>query len=756
MSKYKENKLDTSTFPCLKYLLAQAKAPEDLYLFSRILFEACDKLSVEPLRALLLFKSYKMLYVPHGLVFGEYKGKKCTSEEYRSSILQDRSLLNQCGCRDQLLISCPSAIMPKGKKMNTPDVCCLCPVSKIYKNKNYSRELMLFKYMLSSRENFEKVSSWAVIPRSSILMFRGCFDLASNLDTKAPVVVPLLSLCAQKLIKNGAGILDIFIDLNEKKPSVELIFNSIIISVREEINAKYPYISDIFDGISGGLFDKTVKNAIMQLSREVASSEALSDKDADGIMNAISKNKTKKAKGRSKPEPFNDAMLDGIFFREAASKGDNSDDKTDDSTDDKVVGKPESVSEESEVQASGEGEGVSEEDVSDHASVPVVTNENRVPLQEEQVEFGVNLPSESGLYMPDIACLSPVYDLTDETADDVVCSIEVSKICVLEVLVYDGKEPSYLIFTKKGEFWTTPVSKTPDQIRKILSANAVLKLCWQPYLLYSVSRNYGLSVRNVYSLYSAASMMGYDVSDRAEELKRCALVYESQKQKKADMSLEKEGFDMYIRAWAVQKNDALMSEEVERVTELWDEVLGSSYDLGFSLESTGNPMSINSDGAIVYKSSPGGSVIPANTLLLVISIKGIPNGDCLTLLMKSLLYLAGKKYFFKLPLSLFGMDDKSGMIEVLCDEAHSDLIEDEIQGFLHRFMSRHNMRASVMVHREYSLKTYYKPVQFKTMGLKDALVNLITADRQIQAESSRVSSYAKKPTGEENKSGVFM
>lgn len=741
MSKNKIEKLDTSTFPCLKYLLVQAKEQEDLYLFSRILFESCDKLSVEPLRAQLLFKSYK-INAPRELSFGEYKGEACTPEEYRSFILQDDSLIGKSKCRERLLEFCPSAIMPEEKKKkNDPDICCLCPISRLYKNENLPQELKLIKYMFSGYEAFGKVASWAVIPHSSLLMFRGCWDLVSELDTKTPVVVPLLPLCVQKLIKSGEGILNVSLNSDEKRSSAELVFEAVVSPVCKEIENKYSYASDILNGLGDGLFDRTVKNAIMQLSREVSAAESLSDEDADKIMETIAKNRGKKAKSSAKNDTSDNMtvfqVIDELSLKEVGS--------------DSSADSPEEKAEERPI----DNKEVSGADNEDQPSVLMVVNESRVLLREKQTEYGIDLPADSGLYVPDVEQLSPVRELTEDVADDFCRLIECSGICVLEVVFYGKREPSYLIYAKEGDFWTISVSNIPDSIQGILSSPSILKLCWQPYLLYSVSRSYAVAIRNVYSIYSAASMMGYDVSDRMAELERCRLVYESQKQRIVKLLPEKDGFDMYIRAWSVQKNDALMSEKVERATELWDEILGNSYVLGFSIETAGNPMSIGSDGSIVYKASPAGSIIPEKTLLLVISIKGVAVSESLTLLMKSLLYLAGKKYFFKLPLSLFGMDDKSGVVEVLCDESHADLVEDEIQGFLHRYMGRHDMSASVMVHREYSLKTNYKPVQLKTMGLKTALVSLITADSQIETESSRLSSYAKKPTGEENKGGIF-
>lgn len=769
MSGMNEHIIDTSTFPCLKYLLAKTADQKDLYFFARILFNACEKMKVEPTRAMLLYKSYKF-NAPAGLDFNEYRGENIPGSEYRECILADDSILSKPKCRDNLLDRCPEVIMPEEKKKRDPDVCCLCPISPSFKNRDKKKEYHIFRYMLSGPKQFKEVASWLVVPYSDFLMFRSVWDLTVELDAETPIIVPLISVCAQQFMQLGA---DVFISKSNDDPTpIHVLFGKVVEGVADILIKKYPYVS-LIDRLGDGVLNSAIENAVKQLGREIDKTELLSEEDCRKEMESISEKRDKKKKKKEQVQPVSlFDILDNVSVpaepeeaeqkasledvRDSAPKEENEDGQQKEPLEEPDF-EPEFDPEAQLAEPAEQTETVEQTESAELAeNNPPSGEELAVPAEQNEVmqTYSMHVPVDSGLFLPDMEYIAP-YDA--DGSPEMLCSlIEQSKVCPVEIALMDNG-PAYLFYLKDGSFWISKPSEMPDMIKAVLSAPSITKICWQPYLLYSVSRNSGIMIKNIYSIYSMAGNTKYGVFERKAELERCNALMSQSKGRELPFSDTAFGFDKYIIAWAVQQKEISVKESVVKATELWDMVLGCSYDLGFSAESAGNPMRLTADGNIIYNHATDEGVMPFGTVLLTVSLQGIKTEEALPILMKALLYLAGKRYFFKVPISLYGLNDMSGVVELLCDTKHVNLMQDELQSYLHRYLIEHKYASvSVVFHKGYSLKDAVSSVDRQLTDMKSMLLQLTTADSELVIDSSRINvKYSRKPTRERNTEGAF-
>ncbi len=81
------------------------------------------------------------------------------------------------------------------------NLCHLCRFSKSYCNNEYSEECRVFRYLVTSPDNFNKLAS-DITPD----IFRSESDIAEGLVSPIPALVPLLKLAFQQLLDNQVGL----------------------------------------------------------------------------------------------------------------------------------------------------------------------------------------------------------------------------------------------------------------------------------------------------------------------------------------------------------------------------------------------------------------------------------------------------------------------------------------------------------------------------------------------------------------------
>lgn len=153
----------------------------------------------------------------------------------------------------------------------------------------------------------------------------------------------------------------------------------------------------------------------------------------------------------------------------------------------------------------------------------------------------------------------------------------------LEVL-YVEDEGWILVFTsqKDDKVWYCPIKDIPTGLVKILQSDKVVKICYEPYIIYSSLRNVGVRARGCYSLFNMNRYLNIkkEVTDIAsmEELYFGLSRGNAPLDSLSMTKLTSEQIMEYYRLYAFQQTIAPTDRrEKVRVQLLRDEILGYSY-----------------------------------------------------------------------------------------------------------------------------------------------------------------------------------
>lgn len=194
----------------------------------------------------------------------------------------------------------------------------------------------------------------------------------------------------------------------------------------------------------------------------------------------------------------------------------------------------------------------------------------------------------------------------DELESEIFVSVQKSKRLPVEV-IYDENRVSYVVLFIRslGKFAYCPVDNSiPNTLVAIMMKKSVVKICYQPYFLYSIFRIHGINISGVYSMCSVDTILHpnavlcsyadffrvYDVNIKEVALADTGFV-------EFDTLLE--NMQKYILIQAIQSREHCEKDSLENGNSK-DEVLGTSFLRAINLKSDDYLFELEPSGNIVY------------------------------------------------------------------------------------------------------------------------------------------------------------
>lgn len=246
-------------------------------------------------------------------------------------------------------------------------------------------------------------------------------------------------------------------------------------------------------------------------------------------------------------------------------------------------------------------------------------HEKRPVEKQNEVKEVKDKPSQTRYSIPPINEDSLIFNISvnkrilktyaypyDELESDIFVSVQKSKRLPIEV-VYDENRVSYVILFIRslGKFAYCPVDNgIPNTLIAIMQKKSVVKICYQPYFLYSIFRIHGINITGVYSMCSVDTILHpnavlcnysdffrmFDVS--MKEMARADTGF-------AEFDTLLENMQKYILIQAMQSREHYEKDALEKGYSK-DEVLGTSFLRAINLKSDDYLFELEPNGNIVY------------------------------------------------------------------------------------------------------------------------------------------------------------
>lgn len=448
-----------STPPCYKYIAKNLSSPNDRYVFSRHFFEKLSTSHVDITESIMLYSSLSMpasVGKPYS-----YNEEELSPAEYYK-IIMDLS--------DIPAVSCPQFYKAQLNPNNQNNLCHICNLSKSCKTANYETECAIMKYIISSRENLVRFDNLGVKN-----VFKSVYDIASEIDFNMPAVVPLLKTAYSVI----CSIPDEVYATNDIRTRLEGLVGKITVEA-----TKNPNVRDV----------QMSNHKSLPVAWELVISDILSAKDLnyDEVCAEVSKvdlvgSKKKKANKKKndivQENPLFDLLLSPSHNDENSIEKDNHFDHS--QTIDTSESNPITPEEAGTLNATSI---IAKEDSETHIS------KYSVPAIDEG-DLIYNLTVNKNTFKH--------YSYSYKSKEDEIFKIiQKSRRLPLEV-IYDEKGFAYLFMFVRaiGKFFYCPIDKNiPNSLIAILLSKSVIKICYQPYFLYSLLRLYDIRICGVYSI----------------------------------------------------------------------------------------------------------------------------------------------------------------------------------------------------------------------------------------------------------------
>lgn len=552
--------------PCYKYIARNISDEASRHTYAKNYMDNMLKHDVDKDEAIFLYCANGIS--PDAGVLFSVNGVTLRQEDYFSYV---------SGEEKYEVLECSKYYRTAMKFNQKNNVCLLCPYYKNYANKRYSDECSIFRFIIDSRANLEEV---VALDMPSI--FNSVIDVASELESLYPAIVPILNIAYEQLLLTD-GIFEIS-DVRER-------LNKLVGKISAS-SAKYN--SEVKKLLE--VNHRTVPVAWANVTEDILNSNLLSFESVCQLLSQIdieNNHKQKKKRNKTRKETRTNSLFDFMEQSAAESLSNNEKEIKENEQRELSAIAPDDIPEitmgvddvpgtdyyDGEVPSSIVPDDIPEigmtmpeppEDIIDgvpynvpenieydepHASAPVIVesdtsdsvskdevadtstkgetekedyrkaigkqqkNDNVSKTTETDIDGGTkkneNLKRAKRYSIPKVNDLSCVFipvvstELLYEYADSYIDNANIvfdnvrrSKRLPIEI-VYDGKGKAYaLLFVRNlGRYYYAPVDDTiPDTLKVLMQSQSVIKICYQPYYLYSLFRLYSCKISSVYSI----------------------------------------------------------------------------------------------------------------------------------------------------------------------------------------------------------------------------------------------------------------
>ncbi len=487
-----------TVLPCQKYLLRHLKTNDDLLVFAKVLFFFCEEHGMNMEEAVCKYEAALLSPGDRPEAFfsvlpGDdqdkflYRDKALTGEEFFLAVKSDPDLPKALLCHDyceKLLGSC--------------ELCKTCLYYKGHVNDSIDLQYSLLKYMLSSQDNLLSVKGDLKYPKR---VFKGYVDLTLTAHgVLYPLPAPMLLYIYNAMVALGSNL---YAESSVKSRLMCLKDEAFSLLVRSSRTGKYDAVNTFPAAL--------VEQCWSPICRSILGSKDMTLADAQAFIANDGKSK-KKNPVRIMDEldglpPIEDRLFDSTAHEEefsevrgievsaavagdaseTASKPDTESSILSESTDDVANGgSVEAVS--SDVENNDAGKVPSPELSGNQGSVE---DGNEPDVGHEDSEAEININVDDPLYLP--ACSNISFSNPKGLDRDYLFS------SFIPVEIFDSGASGFcFVFLLKDNFYVC----RPDspKVSEIMGNKKVVKICWQPFDVYSLCVEYGVSIKSLYSI----------------------------------------------------------------------------------------------------------------------------------------------------------------------------------------------------------------------------------------------------------------
>ena len=418
----------------------------------------------------------------------------------------------------------------------------------------------------------------------------------------------------------------------------------------------------------------------------------------------------------------------------------------------------------SEVEGSGDNVVQTEEN---DTSLVKSNNEVAIPSSNEIIVPGEN----SALYLPvisdDILQKNCVVFNEEEHGELLGDTVGKSDVIPIEIFLSDSREYGLIIYDRLHTTYYVTMSMKEPTISFILSHQKIVKVCWQPYFIYSQCRELGIVTRTVHSLFTSNAIFNPPLPyiPRANTLSAYIEVW----RKSHKFRLRKTGITLfdemqcYVPAYYMQMR-TLSDSKALQANYLRDEVLGRSFMRRTMFNDNGCLFDIDKQkGQIHYNANTDISCkIPGVILTYILEQDNLTTASVFHLYMRALIKLAEKGYFRKLPIQLLLMDSTHGIMQLFVGRTCYDLIKTNLQVFFNMYAIQHEaerfrLYVDAQVQEPAGSERKLPPYNLLPRSIDDALDLYSTSDAVVPVADSHIIKpmLARKMTDNSGKIASF-
>lgn len=535
--------------------------------------------------------------------FLSYQGKSLDGKRFYYSIMEDNSIKTYKNCQDYVKIY--------GKEILS--VCKVCPHSRQYVNKDQKDELAIIKRINTSYDSLQFFLS-----KSNGTFFKSCIDIAQNTPSPSPYVIPFLRLCFNIIKSYGTGYYEQGILELSDHQRLSMLQNRMYaeLKTKYKIDAKIPNCPRIFPLLYSSFVDEishaediTDGNMVIRIMhRKEAQKQKRTSNTTKSAASAFLEYGLKHWTDQfvsnatiSQGEEFlpEDRLQYAFTFSDILTTPCSNITERRLFTDLTHILSEINLSDQTECTAN-DIENIKQDTMSyyiesmelnepEQGSNSAETSTKEKPLDISQE---MEQPPTAAIQTDDIL----LFHTKKGNLTDYLTQIQDTNIDMIrKTIINDSDMPCECIMDEDGAYalilWIRPMrqffysyfTNLHADIKGLFTSNAIKKICYQPYYLYSLCKLYDIRVKCVYSIYTTHLLI-----NKAHTLSYRKILELYGTLKSVHHSVDSfpelndlmEGIPLYRMINRVQTKAVALNEKYSSLIDMvqsMDEILGTSF-----------------------------------------------------------------------------------------------------------------------------------------------------------------------------------
>ena len=469
--------------PCQKYIVRQIQTEEQKEEYAKNIFQHYKKYEYKETEAIT---SYTLSISTSKTDFTalSYRNERLKSDEFYNAVMQNNDIKEYKSCKDFC------------KKIDKEIINC-CKVCHYNASNTNPDELLEKEYQMIHYISSSPDALNTFLKYSNASFFKSNHDIAADVYFEKPIIIPLLRICFSAIKGCGVNYYTAVVSSKSEVTNAQrerLLF--LKMRIFKELKNKYEskglgellkINKDIFDIIWKITTDKIINTPLLS---ETEAIKILKNETADNKNTAIQQQETN----------TNTVTSEVVVNVRPPQSNEN---EPSDNTENTDVIMEELVPK----QLEHIDENVEQQDVANLAIDKEFEPEENVPKEcNQDTSEEYTILKTSGIYLPPVQkeyIMKYFQEITDENVEELYTNALNDRSASVECITDEQGELILVLWDRKNKkYYYCYFSTLHHKIKDILKSQSIVKICYQPYLLYSLSRNYDSVVCNIFSFYT--------------------------------------------------------------------------------------------------------------------------------------------------------------------------------------------------------------------------------------------------------------